>query len=48
MKSAVVVDANDMKEILAKHFGVKPENVIKSQYTWTVVLDETKEEREVT
>ena len=43
MKSAVVVDANDMKEILAKHFGVKPENVIKSQYTWTVILEEKEE-----
>ena len=38
MKDAVVVDANDIKEILAKHFGVKPEDVIKSQYSYTVML----------
>lgn len=39
MKNAIVVDANDVKEILAKHFGVKPDDVIKSQYSYTVVMD---------
>lgn len=39
MKHAVVVDANDVKIILAEHFGVKTENVIKSQYSWTVIKD---------
>ena len=47
MKNALVVDANDVKEILAKHFGVKPENVIKSQYTFTVIIeDETPKSEE--
>lgn len=40
MKNALVVDANDVKAILAEHFHVKPENVIKSQYSYTVVLEE--------
>lgn len=40
MKKAVVADANDIKEILAAHFGVKPENVIKSQYSYTIMFDD--------
>ena len=39
MKDAIVVDANDVKDILAKHFDVPQENVIKSQYSYTVILD---------
>lgn len=44
MKDAVVVDANDVKEILAEHFKVPPENVIRSQYTYTVILEGGKNE----
>ena len=44
MKEAIVLETNDIKEILAKHFNVPPENVIKSQYTYTVVLEEKKNE----
>ena len=43
MKDAIVVDANDVKDILAKHFEVPPENVIKSQYSYTVILDKKPE-----
>lgn len=39
MKEAIVVDANDVKKILAEHFGVKPEHVIKAQYCYTIVKD---------
>ena len=39
MKQAVVVDANDIQAILAEKFGVPPENVIKSQYSYTVVIE---------
>ena len=48
MKNALVVDTNDVKAILAKHFEVKPEAVIKSQYSWTIVLgeDQAKQEEE--
>ena len=38
MKQAVVVDANEVREILAEKFGVPVENVIKSQYSYTVIL----------
>lgn len=44
MKKALVVDANDVKEILAKHFGVPESNVIKSQYSYTVIVEEEGKE----
>ena len=46
MKQAVVVDANDIKAILAEKFGVPPENVIKSQYSYTVVMEGEDEPEE--
>lgn len=46
MKKAVVVDANDVKEILAKHFGVPESNVIKSQYSYTIITEEEKDENQ--
>lgn len=46
MKNAIVVDANDIKEILAKHFGVKNEDVIKSQYSYTVILEKPEEKKD--
>ena len=39
MKKAIVLDTNDIKSIIAKHFGVDESKVIKSQYSWTVVTD---------
>jgi len=38
MKKAVVVEPNDIKKILAEHFHVSEDNIIKSQYTYTVIL----------
>ena len=45
MKNAVVLDANDIKAILAEKFGVPESNVMKSQYSFTVVLKEEENER---
>ena len=42
MRKALVVDANDVKQILAEHFKVKQEDVIKSQYSYTVIIGEDK------
>ena len=39
MKNAIVLDANDVKQILARHFNVMPDDVIKSQYSYTIVTD---------
>ena len=46
-RPAVVVDANEVRQILADKYGVPVENVIKSQYSYTVILPE-KEESNVT
>jgi hypothetical protein len=39
MKDALVVDANDIKAILAEKFNVPESNIIKSQYSYTVILN---------
>ena len=46
MKNAIVLDANDIKKILAEHFGVPETNIIKSQYSYTIVKDEEPQEQE--
>ena len=46
MRNAVVVDSNDVKEILAEHFHVKPDDVIKSQYSYTVILEGKAEDED--
>jgi len=43
MRKAVVVDADDIKKILAEKFGVDEKNIIKSQYSYTVITDEDPE-----
>lgn len=43
MKKAIVIDANDIKQILAEKFNVPLENVIKSQYSYTVVIEDEDE-----
>lgn len=37
MESAIVLNTEDVKEIIAKHFNVEPSKVVKSQYTYTVI-----------
>lgn len=39
MKNAIVIDANEVKKILAEHFGVPEQNVIKSQYSYTIIKE---------
>ena len=47
MKNAIVIDANEVKTILAEHFKVSADNVIKSQYSYIVITDkETAKEAE--
>ncbi len=40
MKKAIVVEPDDIKEMLAEKYGVSEKNIIKSQYSYTVILDE--------
>lgn len=46
MKQGIVIQTNDIKKILAEKFGVPEGNVIKSQYSFTVVFDSEVEEDE--
>lgn len=46
MKKAIVLDANDIKNLIAEKYGVKSENVIKSQYSYTVITDDEPEKPE--
>ena len=46
VKKAIVADANDVKTILAQHFGVPETSVIKSQYSYTIVLEDDAPEEE--
>ena len=41
MKKAIVLEQKDIKSIIAKHFNVSEQDVIKSQYSYTVVMDES-------
>lgn len=40
MKKAIVIEANDIKKILAEKFKVPEANIVKSQYSYTVIMDE--------
>ncbi len=40
MRKAMVLDADDIKKIIAEKFGVDIKDVIKSQYSYTVILKE--------
>ena len=47
MKKAVVIDAKDVTKMLAEKYGVPEKDVIKSQYSYTVILpEEPKEDKE--
>ena len=44
MKQAVVLDSNDIKKLIAEKFEVPEENVIKSQYSYTVITEDKDDE----
>lgn len=46
MKKGIIIDANDLKKIIAKYFNVDESKVIKSQYSWTVVTDDEETEKQ--
>lgn len=39
MKNALVIEPNDIKRILAEKFNVSESSIIKSQYSYTVIMD---------
>ena len=44
MKKAIVVDSGDIKKILAEKFNVPEENVIKSQYSFSIIIEDEQNE----
>ncbi len=44
MKNAVHYDADDIKKILAERHNVDQKNVIRNQYSYTVILEDDKTE----
>lgn len=40
MKNGIVLDADDVKKIIAEKYGVSVDKVIKSQYSYIVITDE--------
>lgn len=43
MKKAIVIDADDIKKMLAEKYGVPEKDVIKAQYSYTVILPEKED-----
>lgn len=39
MKNAIVLDSDDIKKIIAEKYGVDEKNIVKSQYSYTVIID---------
>lgn len=44
MRKAIILDKNDVKTLIAEHFGVEEKDVIQSAYSYTVAIG--KEEAE--
>ena len=36
MSDGIILDADDIKKILAEKFGVDEKDIIKSQYSWII------------
>ena len=43
MRDAIVLDPDDIKYILAEKYNVPLKNVIKSQYSYSVILEKEKQ-----
>ena len=46
MKDAILLDANDIKKLLAEKYNVPESNVIKSQYSYTIIKEESENTNE--
>ena len=46
MKNAVVYSSDDIKRILAEKHGVLTKNVIRNQYSYTVIVEDENEKTE--
>lgn len=39
MQKAIILSTNDIKELIAEKYGVPIKNVVKSQYSFTVITE---------
>lgn len=46
MRQAIVYDADDIKRLLAEMHDVDPKNVIRNQYSYTVITDKGNEKKD--
>lgn len=44
MKKAIVLDQDDIKAIIAEKYDVSEKNVIRSQHSYTVILEKEDEQ----
>lgn len=44
MSNGIILDADDIKKLIAEKFGVDEKDIIKSQYSWIVRKREEKTE----
>lgn len=42
MSNGIILDADNIKKLIAEKFGVEEKDVIKSQYSWIVRKDNEK------
>ena len=48
MKNAIVLDVKDIKKLIMEKYGVSESSVIKSAYSYTVIMDaDEPEEKKV-
>lgn len=40
MKKAILIEQADLKKLIAERYNVPEKNVVKNQYSFTVVLEE--------
>lgn len=44
MKNALVIEQSDIKKIIAEKYGVEEKSVIKTQYSYIVLISEEEQE----
>ena len=44
MTNGIILDADDIKKILAEKYGVDEKNIIKSQYSWIIKTESDAKE----
>lgn len=46
MKQAVIVEAKDIKKILADYYKVQEKDIMQNKYSYTIILEREENENE--